>query len=468
MEAFEHFGRWWLPEKDELKVGGVVRFSPHDGVTLEVAGRVEDRNPSSRSPTIPILLGRMENGKAITLYQCDNIKSKDSFGIDVRTFRARWAFVGIWFETEDEIRFSSGSVRFTSLPDWVGNSAFQREGSHSTESSSYTIRYERPAELVSTTHIGEVKLSYGYSIASDPGRSMSISQIPTFVVEASEYHTISDWIQNTIYPLQILLTLAMRRPASISDLTVLARTTSIANNAESDILVTVLYEPVFHEASPPRPVFRHDILFSLDDVRADFEIRMLQWFKTMNDLKKAIDRFYSIKFRQGTFLETRFLIVVQSIEAFHRLTKRKEGMISKHEHNQRIESILAEAPEAHRDWLAGKLTYSNEPTLARRLKDLIEDTSSIIMPLLGNRDKFIRQVVDTRNFLTHYSEELESRAASASRLYWITNALTDLFEACLISTLGFTSQQTRELFAQNQLYQLAAENPIEWGIPPNS
>ena len=457
MEAFEHFGLWWLPDDDDRAVGGVIRFDPSSGVTLHVAGLVGGLEPFSMSEMIPIILGRIENGKTITLYQCDNVSIRDGIGIDARTFRARAAFVGVWFETEDDIRFSSGTVQFSSLPDWVGNGAFHAEGTNSAESFSYSIRYDRPPELTATTHIGVIRLAYGFSVAADHGRMMSITQRPAFVIEAAEEHSIDSWLEHAVYPLQVFLTFAMRQPASVTDMTVLARAQSTANESERDVFVTVLFEPVFHDSSQPRPVFRHDMLFSLDDVRVQFDTILSRWFALTNELRDVVSRFYSIKFRPNTLLETRFLMVVQAVEAYHRRTGRRQQAIPEREYQERIAAILAGAPEGQQGWLKQKLEFSNEPTLARRLKDLIEDTLPTTASLLGDRKTFVREVVDTRNYHTHYSQELRKKAVSGERLYWITSALTDLFEACLLTKLGFTPQQTHELFASNRRYQHAGQ-----------
>jgi len=460
MEAFEHFGLWWLPDDDSRTVGGIIRFDPSNGITLRVAGLIDGLEPFSMSEMIPIILGRTENGKTITLYQCENVSIRDGIGINARTYRARAAFVGAWFETEDDIRFSSGTVQFSSLPDWVGGRAFQVESTHPPDAWSYTIRWDQPAELISNTRIGVIRLGHGHGVKTERNRSMSITQMPAFVIEVSETFTIHDWLQSVVYPLQVFLTLAMRKPASVSNMTVHADVQSSNGEVERPVAVQVVYEPAFHDTSQSGPIFRDTMLFSLEDIRDDFDTVMAHWFARVNDLREVVSHFYSIKFRSSTYLETRFLIVVQAVEAYHRRSGRRERAIPDDEYQELLTEILAGTPEDHREWLQQKLRYGYEPSLAQRLKDLIEDTQPTIEPLLINSNKFARTVVDTRNYLTHYSKELQTRAATGPRLHWITSALTDLFEACLLNDLGFTPQQARELFAKNRRYQHASQNPV--------
>ena len=38
MDKFEYEGIWWLPDKPEKQVSGTLRFTPNEGVILDLIG----------------------------------------------------------------------------------------------------------------------------------------------------------------------------------------------------------------------------------------------------------------------------------------------------------------------------------------------------------------------------------------------------------------------------------------------
>lgn len=112
-------------------------------------------------------------------------------------------------------------------------------------------------------------------------------------------------------------------------------------------------------------------------------------------------------------------------------------------------SIQEVVPEEHREWLTEKLRYSHEPSLRQRLRELLSlhdrETVSFTMP----RDRFVSSVVSTRNYLTHYDEGLEEKASKAEALFYLTERLRALVAVCLLSEIGFNSDQILQFMTGN-------------------
>jgi hypothetical protein len=157
MEEFVTLGKWWLPNSPEVIVPGKLNFSPSNGAKLELIGsfydsqfkemgKAKDLLPVGEilpfenaeiteesialdfiKPEETIILGLLENNEEITLYKCfgsirnfEFVKNRPNL-----FFQATYVFCKIHFQTEQEIKFKSVSVRYSHLEEWIGKSGVQ-------------------------------------------------------------------------------------------------------------------------------------------------------------------------------------------------------------------------------------------------------------------------------------------------------------------------------------------------------
>lgn len=98
---------------------------------------------------------------------------------------------------------------------------------------------------------------------------------------------------------------------------------------------------------------------------------------------------------------------------------------------------------------SGGATNSRFEPDSRSSHGLADTVPSVI----GDADKFAGQVVDTRNYLTHYDPELKNRAASGTELSKITEKLKIVLQICLIRELGLNESTIRFLLMKNWTFQ---------------
>ena len=72
-DTFEYRGQWWLPEKPELKVPGVLTHT-ENRTTLDLFGSLLDKPlaqvraaPEAEQPSL--IIGQLDDGKCCTLYK---------------------------------------------------------------------------------------------------------------------------------------------------------------------------------------------------------------------------------------------------------------------------------------------------------------------------------------------------------------------------------------------------------------
>ena len=113
-----------------------------------------------------------------------------------------------------------------------------------------------------------------------------------------------------------------------------------------------------------------------------------------------------------------------------------------------VASTLRMCPKSNRKWLYGRIIKGNELPFGKRLKNIIDPFKEYF----GNssdRNKLIRNIVDTRNYLTHYSNEVKSKAAQGMALYILCEQLEGIIQLHLLSHLGFSEIKIGDILKSN-------------------
>jgi hypothetical protein len=170
-------------------------------------------------------------------------------------------------------------------------------------------------------------------------------------------------------------------------------------------------------------------------------------------LEPVLTLYCGAHYGRFVYLNLRFLCLIQAIEAYHRRFVSNEE-ITKEKHKERIDSIFSTVPTNYKEWLKNELIYSNEPTLRKRLNDICDMFTTKPMYLFMDRDVFIKKVMDTRNYMTHYDKNKRRKAADGKDLLLITEKLKALVELCLMKEIGLNIEEIFSLTRQKYVQKL--------------
>ena len=105
-----------------------------------------------------------------------------------------------------------------------------------------------------------------------------------------------------------------------------------------------------------------------------------------------------------------------------------------------------------------RLQRANELTLRDRIERLIEPFDKFVG---GEREpQLVNLVVDTRNYLTHYTPSLEPRAAKGDDLYILCLKMELLFELHFLKLMGFSPQEISSIVASCRQLQIKRSLPL--------
>ena len=336
-------------------------------------------------------------------------------------------------------------VEYLHLDAWADDSGFNIKFVEETEEPNkrwIEMKHELPE--AATAVVGseyEIALDFGsdFKASKRPFTWATINQPAELAIKFSEKQTF-DRLGEIVFRLQHLLSLGLRRsayPVAIRGYT------GIPGEA---MPVEVYYRPLGRMDNVERPE-RFEMLFSRKDLPGGFETDVARWLERAGDLDPVYRLFLGAVYNPQSYLEQRFLNLVQALEVYHRRVLYVPDL-PKEEHERRVREILHAVPEEHKGWLERKLKVVSEPSLNQRLHEIHQRHLNIVESVVGKkkqvRAEFIEKVVATRNYRTHFDDSKKDKVARGEDLYQIMRKLNRILEACLMEEIGFSPEKTQD------------------------
>jgi hypothetical protein len=212
--------------------------------------------------------------------------------------------------------------------------------------------------------------------------------------------------------------------------------------------IKVFYQSLpFSERAPKVDRFR--MLFGYSQIAASAEEKIRRWFAAYEVFRPALALYFGARAGAHRYLNGRFLSLVQALETYHR--RITDERVMDDDVFRKLSADLRDAcPEEHRDWLAQRLAYGNEISLAARLRQIIEPFAA----RLGDDDKrenLVRKFRDTRNYFTHYDKKLEDKAADGAELHALCVIAEAILQLHFLKEIGFTDGEIDSTIAKSDV-----------------
>ncbi|OGO37096.1 MAG: hypothetical protein A2W35_07115 [Chloroflexi bacterium RBG_16_57_11] len=453
LDTFEISGHWWLPELPEKKYCGRLSFSQVEGGNLDLLGLPGGFENINDPQNPEIILGLSTKGKPVTLYRCHLRHFNISIpGMQTSTYLIRFIFIGVHFNSDDDITFKGLSVNYTDLDEWVGISGFRVDNN----AKDLNITYSYPDPI--TANINDnLQLGITY-VRAGPWSALMTKEVTISqrtIIELKTYTNELNFFTflEYLHHLSRLLILAVCRlvyPVQLLGKTIKNRQPM---DHEVDFYPPVeIYYQLIENPDKQKPLLSNDMLFTFGDIQPRFQDFVQRWYSKAERLKTVHDLYFGSLYSQRLFINHRFLNIIQGLETYYRIQVNNR-VLAKEEHKERVKEILDVVPEKYKNWVEGLLTPANQPSLKMMLWALITKYDQIITPLIGDGEKFISTIVATRNHLTHHSEN-QKAITDGTDLYNATRSLTILLESALLEELGFTIDEITQMQVDRQKFPM--------------
>ena len=435
-------GYFWISSIPEKKVPGTLTISDGGRIELEVVG-LFDESPTALAryfgPRHELirLNGLVEEYGPVTLEECFFKTQNISLGGGVAKSQAHVsrAFIGASFENGEEILLNRFRFSVEGLDEWFGLSGIGVENDFSNKSA--TITYSPLDEVaLNLDNKMVLKITFSWSLPGFPNIvEAKISQKTYFELLSIDKLRLSEFV-SIAHKITTFLSLAVDKAVCVDHAIAESEDLllGVSEGKSVPVPIKVYYEDLSYTRDIPT-INAHDMLFQYAQIIDNAEAVMNSWLRAYDIVDPSLRLYFSVKTGAQKYLEGRFLALAQGIETFHR-RQFSEKLMNEVEFDDLIDKICSQCPGDKKEWLLGRLRHGNELSFSRRLSRIIEP----IKKYFGEkkqRCKLIRNIVDTRNYLTHYDISLEAVALKGVDLHRACLQLEAMFQLHFLLLLGF-------------------------------
>ena len=213
------------------------------------------------------------------------------------------------------------------------------------------------------------------------------------------------------------------------------------------------------------------VLFEFRDIEAHLEKILELWEEHSQKLEPIIDLYLRLIYIPEHHINSYFLNLAQAIEAFHNRSYSGRYLpksVYKHYVRKPLEEAIklipcfTDADSEHKQidlrkykkiLKEEKLSHLNSYSLRDRLEEIIKEHIDCLPDHFfissEDRDKFLKQLRKTRNYLTHLSDN-KNDVAEGKELRRLCIRLKVVLEVCLLKKLGLEETQIKKIISRNR------------------
>ncbi len=447
---FEDMGFWKLPRHENFIRSGTISYFPEKGIRLEILNPfAEDYNEHKEEHEI--IHGFTRRGKRITLVESNGSSSSSIPGIRTTNYSSRFLITGHWFNKKKEILFDKVTLQLHNFTEWVNISGFtfNRDTSDPYKS---TLEYKYP-ENIKLYKDDEIEIYVTFKLTRTPSFSIKKREFEQIALLNIRYTKLTP-LEYILKKVNLMIGFISIGLSSITRINSFELTnSSILNHMETPIVNHLIFTSDILTSKVLNDVDPKSMLFNFDDIQENREFILDKWIKKFNLLSPVVDLYIDTVYKTKIYAKQRFLNTIFAIETLHRRLSNKTDLPVE-DHEKRVSAILENTPKEYKEWLKGKLAYSNELNLRSRIKEILEIHSDVITSFLpAKKSKFIFKVMNTRNYLVHHSSGLEKNIIREENMYKYNLALIIILKTMMLDFIGIQSDKFELMLNRPSLHR---------------
>lgn len=454
-KEFEYRGYWSLPSNKDVVVFGILTYKPFHKITFEAYGNFDNDFFTKGLKNEDIILGLTSESKKITLLGCYMTKSSgvhliqgEPSGVAPNTYTIHYVFEGEHIENTDDFKFNKVVSTIHNLDEWVGVSGFtQSLDDLDFKEFEIKTRYKLPEPIkfdISDNLEGQFNFTAKPPTVSRYQKEVVIKQNVEFILSSNTEIDFRDFLAR-LFEFQNLLVLALYSNTHTTSVSFYGDNfTKQFPNEKPHRKRINLYFNSGDGISDREPKLDLEMLFSYQAIKLKFPAIIKEWYTKYDILRPAFNLLFEQFYSDGTFTENSFLNLAQAAETFHARVNNHTKMPKK-EYEQMKRDIMEVAPNKYHAWLNEQFSFGNNLNLEQRLREIVARYSNnAIDKIIGDKEKFVKQVKWSRNYYTHYSESGKKNALEGSDLFYLSEKLKILLVCAFLMEIGFDKNEIEE------------------------
>lgn len=446
----EFKGVWFLPNSKEQIVSGVLAYNPDENFsTLELIGAFEEFQSTE------IILGVTNECKEITLFNCYaasggiiqkslNIKVPLQ-SISLVSYKVQFIFQNIHIENPSNLLFNSISCQIIHLEDWIGKTGLIK----TEEQGELVVRYKQPdpIKFSSDNFEGQIEFSVNEPIFNIT-HSIQLKQYVSLNLKSEEPHSLGRLLYQ-IYKFQDFLVMILNEHTHAENIVLysdefynevegIRKTDNGPEYAKIKLPIKIIL--LCHIGKKANMISRKNamtMLFSYKQIEKEFPEIINNWYKMYDTFEPALNLLFNDYYIQSKTLTNSFLNLAQAIETLHaRLNPKKKQVEVDDKEMKRIREMIKAAIPDREKWINEQI--NNRLHLKLRVEDMVEkySTEFFIDTIENDKDKFVTKFKDSRNYYTHYSNDLKDKALDGIELVRLIAKIKLLLISALLIEVG--------------------------------
>lgn len=453
-EIQKYGGTWKLYEKEKLYQGELHINYEKRIIVLEILLPASEGNPVPRPPykgKIPYICGTLFSGARILLYDCQTGREHSQvMSYTQQIIYANYAFWGLSVNFEEETESTKTIFDFGEIIEWSGLCNYQWK--FADEGVSNLMWFQQDPVTFDLSENLEITFfpSQG-SIGGDMyGKEIKANQ-HIFIEFTYKTPTTLDLIMEDALCIQYLIGLGVNQKVEIYKAQY-CHSSMFMEFSKDDGTLEKVHRPAdmiigTGKIEPSQNTNRYDCLYTLDDIKGSDAF--IKWRENYSMLKPVLDLYFTAFSKTAGTSEMLFLNLTQALETYHARFITDDAKV----YLGRVDNVVHSFCQGNSNTAQWKNFLINEEQkkntsriyLRSRLADLVFANGILpFWPDGSSQSDYIRKIVDTRNYYTHYNPAKLDKAFTKVELPRVNSHLLTLLEYHLLILMGFDTDKVRE------------------------
>lgn len=322
-------GKWWLPDKEDDKVSGVLTYIQGETLELELIGNFRDSAQDALSLTfqdcrISVIFGQASDGSNISLFDCGcYIHRTYTADFPIVKYTPRTIAVGIHITDINEKRFFKAIVKIPELSYWLFPETIEQKYFFENDKvKSVNVKMDKLTETERTAAKTSLNSGFTFSLTRDAHFDNSGSmfsarfeQFTSLKIESKSDSSIKGFYEKVVR-FERFLSLATFRDVAYSELSLYSNDCCKTIGKDTVIYDPIRIDTIFHKSPCEKKIESINFLFNYDDIKDKYSYAIKRWFSKDKQFDAIRGHMLESIDYKGYFSYMNFLIVIQAIEGY--------------------------------------------------------------------------------------------------------------------------------------------------------